>query len=298
MDRGELVSDDVMIGIVTERLGRPDAERGFVLDGFPRTVAQAAALDRLMDGRDPLIVLDIVVPESELARRLGTRMICEDCGTNADGTEKPRRALRPLRRPADAARGRQQRRGARAVQDLPARDQAAGRVLSRAADVPVDRRGAGGRFGDGRSGGGDRGGRQRAPERRERRRTRGDCLPVGRRARADARGRAAGGRSADGAVGRGRAGREHGRAGRAGGAADPPGGGDAGVQGVSRVSRDDLRVDQRRGDSRDPVRPARAGRGRHHLDRRRRRARRVLRRQRGDAAGRARCRSRRRRCCG
>ena len=87
MDRGELVSDDVMIGIVTERLGRPDAERGFVLDGFPRTVAQAAALDRLMAGRDPLIVLDIVVPESELARRLGTRMICEDCGTNADGHE-------------------------------------------------------------------------------------------------------------------------------------------------------------------------------------------------------------------
>lgn len=87
MDRGELVSDDVMIGIVTERLGRPDVERGFVLDGFPRTVAQAAALDRLMGGRDPLIVLDIVVPESELARRLGTRMICGDCGTNADGRE-------------------------------------------------------------------------------------------------------------------------------------------------------------------------------------------------------------------
>ena len=87
MDRGELVSDDVMIGIVTERLGRPDVAPGFVLDGFPRTVAQAVALDRLMAGRDPLIVLDIVVPESELARRLGTRMICEDCGTNAGGHE-------------------------------------------------------------------------------------------------------------------------------------------------------------------------------------------------------------------
>ena len=87
MDRGELVSDDVMIGIVTERLGRPDVAQGFVLDGFPRTVAQAVALDRLMTGRDPLIVLDIVVPESELARRLGTRMICGDCGTNADVKE-------------------------------------------------------------------------------------------------------------------------------------------------------------------------------------------------------------------
>ena len=87
MDRGELVGDDVMIGIVTERLGRPDAEHGFVLDGFPRTVAQATALDTLMAGRDPLIVLDIVVPESELARRLGMRMICEDCGVTADGHE-------------------------------------------------------------------------------------------------------------------------------------------------------------------------------------------------------------------
>ena len=47
MDRGELVSDDVMIGIVRERLERPDARRGFILDGFPRTVAQAAALDAI-----------------------------------------------------------------------------------------------------------------------------------------------------------------------------------------------------------------------------------------------------------
>jgi adenylate kinase len=87
MDRGELVSDDVMIGIVTERLGRSDVANGFVLDGFPRTVAQAKALDTLMNGRDPLIVLDIVVPETELVRRLGSRMICEDCGHNADGKE-------------------------------------------------------------------------------------------------------------------------------------------------------------------------------------------------------------------
>ncbi|HVZ22342.1 MAG TPA: adenylate kinase [Vicinamibacterales bacterium] len=87
MDRGELVSDEVMIGIVTERLARPDALNGFVLDGFPRTVAQAKALDALMAGRDPLIVLDIVVPEAELARRLGARLICQDCGHNADGKE-------------------------------------------------------------------------------------------------------------------------------------------------------------------------------------------------------------------
>ena len=84
MDRGELVSDDVMIGIVRDRLARPDAAGGFVLDGFPRTVAQAAALDAIMNGRDPLIVVDIVVPETELVRRLSTRMICECCGRTAD----------------------------------------------------------------------------------------------------------------------------------------------------------------------------------------------------------------------
>ena len=83
MDRGELVTDDVMIGIVRERLERSDALGGFVLDGFPRTVAQARALDGIMNGRDPLIVVDVVVPLPELVRRLSTRMICAECGANA-----------------------------------------------------------------------------------------------------------------------------------------------------------------------------------------------------------------------
>jgi len=83
MDRGELVGDDVMIGIVGERLGRTDAQGGFILDGFPRTVAQATALDGLMIGRDPLLVVDIIVPEDELVRRLSTRLICSNCGHNA-----------------------------------------------------------------------------------------------------------------------------------------------------------------------------------------------------------------------
>jgi adenylate kinase len=81
MDRGELVGDDVMIEIVRERLDRPDTRGGFVLDGFPRTVAQAEALDRIMVGRDPLIVVDIPVPEVELVRRLASRLVCEKCGT-------------------------------------------------------------------------------------------------------------------------------------------------------------------------------------------------------------------------
>ncbi|HEX7140697.1 MAG TPA: adenylate kinase [Vicinamibacterales bacterium] len=84
MDRGELVSDEVMIGIVRERLDRNDARAGFILDGFPRTVVQAAALDELMKGRDPLIIVDIVVPQVELVRRLSTRLICNECGHNAE----------------------------------------------------------------------------------------------------------------------------------------------------------------------------------------------------------------------
>jgi adenylate kinase len=87
MERGELVSDDVMIGVVKERLDKPDARNGFILDGFPRTVAQARALDELMEGRPPLVVIDIVVQEAELVRRLGSRMVCANCGTNADGVD-------------------------------------------------------------------------------------------------------------------------------------------------------------------------------------------------------------------
>jgi adenylate kinase len=87
MDRGELVNDEVMIGIVRERLEQPDAQAGFVLDGFPRTVAQAIALDELIASRDPLVVVDIEVPEAELVRRLGARMICARCGTNADADQ-------------------------------------------------------------------------------------------------------------------------------------------------------------------------------------------------------------------
>lgn len=80
---GGLVSDAVMIGIVGERLGRSDTRRGFVLDGFPRTVPQATALDELVRGRGPLVVVDIVVPEDVLLRRLAARRICGDCGVNA-----------------------------------------------------------------------------------------------------------------------------------------------------------------------------------------------------------------------
>lgn len=80
MDRGELVGDDLIIGIVRERLGRSDTRRGFVLDGFPRTVPQAAALDVLLKGRGPVIVVEIQVPDEELVRRVISRRICSNCG--------------------------------------------------------------------------------------------------------------------------------------------------------------------------------------------------------------------------
>lgn len=83
MDAGNLVGDDVIIGIVRHRLCRPDAQRGFVLDGFPRTVHQATALDAMMDGRGGLVVVDIAVPEEVLVRRLAARRICQACGSNA-----------------------------------------------------------------------------------------------------------------------------------------------------------------------------------------------------------------------
>ena len=88
MDRGELVDDATIVAIVAERLRKADADPGFVLDGFPRTVAQAKALDEIMHQRNngPLIVVDVVVPDQELVRRLASRRICSRCGTNADAS--------------------------------------------------------------------------------------------------------------------------------------------------------------------------------------------------------------------
>lgn len=83
MDAGRLVGDDIMIGIVRERLSRPDTRAGFVLEGFPRTVPQAQALDTLIDDVAPLVVVDIEVPEDVLVRRLNIRRICSTCGWTA-----------------------------------------------------------------------------------------------------------------------------------------------------------------------------------------------------------------------
>jgi adenylate kinase len=83
MDAGRLVSDDLVNAVVRERLAREDAAHGFVLDGFPRTVAQAEALDKWIDAKAPLVVVDIDVPEDTLVQRLRSRRICANCGWNA-----------------------------------------------------------------------------------------------------------------------------------------------------------------------------------------------------------------------
>ena len=77
--RGELVSDELMTDLVRAGLAQRDARAGFVLDGYPRTAAQAMALDGMVDG-SRLIVALIDVPDEEIARRLSLRRVCEACG--------------------------------------------------------------------------------------------------------------------------------------------------------------------------------------------------------------------------
>jgi adenylate kinase len=94
MERGELVSDDLMIGLIRERIAAPDARGGFILDGFPRTVNQAAALDRLLDGNGNRIsaVINLLVPEPVLVDRLQGRALHE--GRSDDRPETIRERLR------------------------------------------------------------------------------------------------------------------------------------------------------------------------------------------------------------
>lgn len=82
MDEGKLVPDEVVVGIVRDRLKGPDCQKGFILDGFPRTIAQAEALDRILGemGRGVDHVIDIEVDKEELLRRLTGRRTCKRCG--------------------------------------------------------------------------------------------------------------------------------------------------------------------------------------------------------------------------
>lgn len=85
MESGGLISDEVITRVVTDRLTQPDTKAGFLLDGFPRTIPQAESLDHMVANRSPLIVIDIVLSEAEVIRRLASRMVCAECGANAVG---------------------------------------------------------------------------------------------------------------------------------------------------------------------------------------------------------------------
>jgi len=82
MDRGDLVSDDVIIGIVSERMDKPDIKEGVTFDGFPRTPAQADALDKMLAGRKQKLdaVIEMKVDDEALVERISGRFTCAKCG--------------------------------------------------------------------------------------------------------------------------------------------------------------------------------------------------------------------------
>jgi len=107
MARGALVPDEVVTGIIEERLTRGDCERGFLLDGFPRTVIQAQALERMLEGRGLGIdhVISIEIETEELVRRLMGRRTCDRCNAMYHVLFNPRgpsiRGMTIRRRPFD-----------------------------------------------------------------------------------------------------------------------------------------------------------------------------------------------------
>lgn len=91
MDSGALVPDDLMIDLIDQRLDEEDCSNGFILDGFPRTVAQAEALDSLLDNKSLKMdaVIEITVDEEALVKRITGRFTCSDCGEGYHDEFKP-----------------------------------------------------------------------------------------------------------------------------------------------------------------------------------------------------------------
>ena len=91
MAAGNLVPDDIMIGIVDERLGADDTTgRGYILDGFPRTVGQAEALSEITSVRPLDVVVDLDVPTDVVLERLASRRVCSDCAANYSVDKPPK----------------------------------------------------------------------------------------------------------------------------------------------------------------------------------------------------------------
>lgn len=84
MDKGALVADAIVVGVIAERIADPDCANGFILDGFPRTLAQAEALDHMLEarGRSLDAVIEIRVEEKELVKRIAGRFSCGTCQAN------------------------------------------------------------------------------------------------------------------------------------------------------------------------------------------------------------------------
>lgn len=80
IEEGKLVPDEVVIGIIQERLKEPDCKKGFILDGFPRTIPQAEALDAMGVGIDRVINID--VPDESIVKRMSGRRVCKNCGAS------------------------------------------------------------------------------------------------------------------------------------------------------------------------------------------------------------------------
>ena len=91
MDRGDLVSDDVILGIVGDRMAKPDVAKGVVFDGFPRTPAQAAALDKMLASRGQKLhaVIEMKADDEELVARIAGRFTCKTCGKGYHDTFAP-----------------------------------------------------------------------------------------------------------------------------------------------------------------------------------------------------------------
>ena len=87
IEAGALVPDEVVIGIIKDRLAQSDCENGFILDGFPRTVPQADALDKM--GVEITDVISIEVPDERILRRMGGRRVCKKCGATFHTEYKP-----------------------------------------------------------------------------------------------------------------------------------------------------------------------------------------------------------------
>lgn len=91
MNKGELVSDDLIIGLIRDRIGAPDCKSGFMLDGFPRTVAQAEALDSMLRAQSLVLehVVSFRVNRKELIERLSGRLVCSNCAASYHERSKP-----------------------------------------------------------------------------------------------------------------------------------------------------------------------------------------------------------------